>query len=170
ASSADIDTAIRAGATLCTHLGNGIPNELHRHENVLQRLLARDELTACFIPDGIHLPRHTLKNLFRAKPPGKAVFTTDCMSAAGAPEGEYHIGPFKLLVGKDRVVRQEGKTNFAGSALSLDTGVANVHHWLGVSPEKAWELCSTKVADIFDIALPEIEVPSDWTKVFSERV
>src|SRR5690606_1232946 len=53
ANDAQIDAAIGAGARFCTHLGNGVPLTLHRHDNVVQRLLARDELTACFIPDGI---------------------------------------------------------------------------------------------------------------------
>ncbi|MEO6053131.1 MAG: N-acetylglucosamine-6-phosphate deacetylase [Chthoniobacterales bacterium] len=169
AEDADIDMAIRAGAKLCTHVGNGIPSELHRHENIMQRLLARDELIACFIPDGIHIPPYALKNYFRAKAPGKAVFTTDCMSAAGAPDGEYMLGSHKVVVGKDRVVRQPGKTTFAGSSLSLDTGVANVHHWLGISVETAWDLCSTKVADIFNIALPQIEVPANWSASFKDK-
>ena len=38
ASEAEIDAAIAAGATLCTHLGNGVPTLLPRHDNVVQRL------------------------------------------------------------------------------------------------------------------------------------
>jgi N-acetylglucosamine-6-phosphate deacetylase len=49
ASDADLDRAIAAGLTLCTHLGNAVPALLPRHDNIVQRLLARDELTACFI-------------------------------------------------------------------------------------------------------------------------
>src|SRR5690606_19381238 len=82
ASDSEIDRVIAAGARLCTHLGNGCPGEMHRHNNITQRLLARDELIACFIPDGIHVPPHALKNFFRAKPPGKTILTTDCMAAA----------------------------------------------------------------------------------------
>ncbi len=92
----DIDAAIHAGARFCTHLGNAVPLQLPRHDNVIQRLLARDELTAFFIPDGIHLPPYVLRNFFRAKPPGKALFTTDCMAAAGAPPGRYTSGPSPL--------------------------------------------------------------------------
>lgn len=46
ASEAQIDEAIRAGARFVTHLGNGCPLQMHRHDNIVQRLLARDELTA----------------------------------------------------------------------------------------------------------------------------
>ena len=99
ASDADIDAAIDAGASLCTHLGNGVPETLRRHHNVIQRLLCRDELTACFIPDGIHLPPGVLQNFTRAKPAGKVLFTTDCASPAGAPPGRYRSLGVELEVG-----------------------------------------------------------------------
>ena len=85
ASDVDIDVAIHAGARFCTHLGNGVPAMLHRHDNVIQRLLARDELYACFIPDGIHVPPFMLQNMVRAKPSDRVLFTTDAISAAGEP-------------------------------------------------------------------------------------
>jgi N-acetylglucosamine-6-phosphate deacetylase len=156
ASDADLDAAIAAGARFCTHLGNGLPVELHRHDNVMQRLLARDELIAFFIPDGIHLPPGVLKNLFRAKPAGKALFTTDAMSAAGAPAGRYPLGNLWLQVGADRIVRQPGKSNFAGSALCPDEGVKNIQHWLGLDAATARRLFSTAIAEIFEIELPTI--------------
>lgn len=137
-----IDEAIRAGATLCTHLGNGCPGELPRHDNIIQRLLARDELTACLIPDGVHLPPFVLRNLFRAKPAGKVLLTTDAMAAAGAPPGRYSLGHLEMEVGADRIVRMPGATNLAGSALTLDEGVANAARWLGLTPAAAHHLAS----------------------------
>ncbi len=156
ASDADIDAAIEAGARFCTHLGNGVPLEMHRHQNVTQRLLARDELTAFFIPDGIHLPPSVLKNFFCAKPPGKALFTTDCMAAAGAPPGVYLIAHHELSVGEDRVVRSPGSSSFAGSALAPDEGVRNVGRWLSLDEAQARMLFSTTVADAFGIVLPPL--------------
>src|SRR6185503_18634896 len=98
ASNEQIDDAIRAGARFVTHLGNGTPLQMHRHDNVAQRLLARDELIACLIPDGVHLPPFALKNFFRAKPAGRVLFTTDAMSGAGAPPGRFKIGRFEIEV------------------------------------------------------------------------
>jgi len=157
ASDADITAAIAAGARFCTHLGNGVPTEMHRHDNVIQRLLARDELTAFFIPDGIHLPPASLKNFFRAKPPGKALFTTDCMSAAGAPPGTYRIGRFSVEVGTDGVVREPGKTTFAGSSLSPNQGVKNAAAWLPITPAEARAAFSTEIAKAFRIPLPHLD-------------
>lgn len=157
ASEADIDTAIEAGARFCIHLGNGVPAQLHRHDNVIQRLLARDELTAFFIPDGIHISPGVLQNFFRAKPAGKALFTTDCMAAAGAPPGVYTIAHHRLEVGEDRVVRMAGSKGFAGSALAPDEGVTNLECWLKLSRSEARSLFSTIVAEAFGIDLPSLE-------------
>lgn len=156
ASHGEIQEAIVAGAKFCTHLGNGVPLELHRHDNVIQRLLAQDELMAFFVPDGIHLPPYTLQNFFRAKPSGKAFFTTDCMAAAGAPAGRYRIAHHEVEVGEDRVVRMPGSQAFAGSALEPDRGVKNVIAWLGLGENEARSLFSTAVAREFGVTLPEI--------------
>ena len=156
ADDAAIDAAIDAGARFCTHLGNGVPESLHRHDNVMQRLLSRDELTAFFIPDGIHLPPFTLRNLFRAKPPGRALFTSDCMAAAGAPPGVYRLGELELVVGADCVVRMPGGKGFAGSALVPEEGVANASRWLGIGSAEARRLFSTAVGEAFGVELPDI--------------
>ncbi|MDQ3625106.1 MAG: N-acetylglucosamine-6-phosphate deacetylase, partial [Verrucomicrobiota bacterium] len=157
ASEAQIDEAIKAGARLCTHLGNGVPQMLPRHDNVVQRLLARDELTACLIPDGVHLPPFVLKNFFRAKPAGKVVLTTDAMAAADAPPGRYTIGSSEVE-SRDGAVRQPGRPNLAGSCLTPDCGVARAAQFLGLSEVEARELFSTRVAALFGIDLPLIPV------------
>lgn len=145
ANDAEIDAAIGAGLTLCTHLGNGVPLELPRHDNVIQRLLARDELTAVFIPDGLHIPPAVLRNFVRAKPPGKVLFTTDCMAAAGAGPGRYRIGRLEIEVGADGVVREPGQRNFAGSSLTMDRAAANAGAWLGWTEADVAAACGERV-------------------------
>ena len=146
ADNAAIDAAIEAGLRLCTHLGNGVPGQLPRHDNVMQRLLARDELVAAFIPDGIHLPPPVLKNFVRAKPRDRVIFTTDCMAAAGAGPGSYSIGRLTVEVGEDGVVREPGKSNFAGSSLTMDRACANVQRYLGWSAGEATAACGERAA------------------------
>lgn len=146
-----IDAAARAGLSLCTHLGNGCPAELHRHDNIVQRLLARDDLVACVIPDGIHLPTHVLRTILRVKPRNKIVLTTDCMAAAGAPPGRYSLQDEVFEVSRDRVVRKPGSSNFAGSALTLDRGVNNTTSWTDLSFREAWACASTRVAQLFGV-------------------
>lgn len=156
ASNAQIDEAIRAGARFVTHLGNGTPPEMPRHDNVIQRLLARDELIACLIPDGVHLPPFVLKNFFRAKPPGRVLFTTDAMAGAGAGPGRYKIGRFEIDVGTDGIARQPGGTGFAGSTLTPDEGVWRCAEYLGLSPAESAEIWSNAAAKAFGITLPAL--------------
>ena len=148
-----IDEAIAAGATLATHLGNAVPLHLPRHDNVIQRLLARDELIACLIPDGLHLPPFVLKNFYRTKTAGSAFFTTDCMAAAGAPPGRYTMFHHTVDVGTDGVVRLPGDRRFAGSSLTLDRGVRNIMKWLDLDEVSAVGMCSTLPARYFGIEL-----------------
>lgn len=142
-----IDDAIAAGLTLCTNLGNAVPQQVHRHDNIMQRLLARDELWAVFIPDGIHLPPAVLKNFVRAKPRNRVLFTTDGMAAAGAGPGRYRIAHLAVRVGADGIVRLPGeKRAFAGSSLTMDRAVQNVVKFAGWSEAEARAACSTRVA------------------------
>jgi N-acetylglucosamine-6-phosphate deacetylase len=154
AGESDIDGAIAAGARFATHLGNGTPQTLPRHDNVVQRLLSRDELTACLIPDGIHLPPFVLRNFFRAKPPGRVLFTTDAMAGAGAPPGSYTIGELTIEIGADGVARQPDGGGFAGSTLAPDEGMLKTAAYLGLSQTEALRLWSEAPAKAFGIALP----------------
>lgn len=153
ASSEQIDAAIRAGARFVTHLGNGCPLELHRHDNIVQRLLARDELIACFIPDGVHLPPFVLRNFVRAKPAGRVLFTTDAMAGAGAGPGRYRIGQLEIDVGSDGIARQPGGSGFAGSTLTPDEGVRRCAEFLGLPLDESARLWSDEAADAFGITL-----------------
>jgi N-acetylglucosamine-6-phosphate deacetylase len=154
ASETQIDESIRAGARFCTHVGNGTPLQLHRHDNIIQRMLARDELTACLIPDGIHLPPFALKNFFRAKPPGRVLFTTDAMAGAGAKPGRYPIGRLEIEVGEDGIARNPGGNGFAGSTLTPDEGVRRCASYLGISLDESAALWSTAPAKAFGLTLP----------------
>jgi N-acetylglucosamine-6-phosphate deacetylase len=137
-----IEQSLGAGAHVSTHLGNAIPRELPRHENTVFAQLAEDNLFASFIPDGIHLPPPVLKTFLRAKPRDKIILTTDSMCAAGASAGTYTLGDLKLVVGPDRIVRFPGKSNFAGSSLTLDDGVWNAVKLGGMDLADAWDAAS----------------------------
>jgi len=155
ATESQIDAAIAAGARFATHLGNGTPQTLPRHDNVIQRLLSRDELTACLIPDGVHLPPFVLRNFFRAKPPGRVLFTTDAMAGAGSPPGTYTIGGLTVRIGADGVARQPQGGGFAGSTLAPDDGILRTAAYLGLSLTEARRLWSQAPAAAFGITLPQ---------------
>lgn len=138
ASLENLSAAVSAGARLYTHLGNGSPGLLPRHDNVLQRVLATPGLMASLIPDGIHIPPFVLGNLVRALGAGRVVFITDAMSAAGSLPGTYRIGELTIHVGEDRVVHQPNGGGLAGSSLTALDGFYNVTRFGGLSADGAW--------------------------------
>ena len=90
-SPADIAPCIEAGAKAFTHLGNGLPNEINRHDNIIATALVEDRASVMFIPDGHHLPDTLLKLYFRAVPIGRLVAVSDAQYPAGMPPGEYKV-------------------------------------------------------------------------------
>lgn len=90
-STADIEDCIAAGAKAFTHLGNGIPNEVDRHDNIVYTALVEDRASVMFIPDGHHLPVAMLKLYMRAVPLRRLVAVSDAQYPAGMPPGEYEV-------------------------------------------------------------------------------
>lgn len=86
---ADLDRMADAGATALTHLGNGLPNLLPRHDNPLWVGLAHDAYTAMLITDGHHLPAPVIKTAARAKGADRFIVVSDASPVAGLPPGRY---------------------------------------------------------------------------------
>jgi N-acetylglucosamine-6-phosphate deacetylase len=108
------------GLKMFTHLGNGSPSILPRHDNIINRVLSlRDNLYICFIADGIHIPDYALKNYLKVVGPDRSIIVTDAMAAASAPPGRYSVSHIHVEVGDDRIVKEIGKENLAGSAISM---------------------------------------------------
>ena len=90
-SPAEIEGCIAAGARAFTHLGNGIPNMIPRHDNVIFTALVEDRASVLFIPDGHHLPDTMLKLYARAVPISRLIAVSDAQYPAGMPPGEYEV-------------------------------------------------------------------------------
>lgn len=138
APAATLAEAVAAGATGFTHLANGCPQSLDRHDNILWRVLDTPGLRVSLIPDGRHVAPPLFRLIHRVLPPANLLYTTDAMAAAGAPPGRYRLGRLELEVGEDQVVRQPGRTNFAGSALVPVAGVFRAAAMLGISWRQCW--------------------------------
>jgi len=134
-----LQSAARAGATGFTHLGNACPQQLDRHDNLLFRAIDKGPWMTGIIPDRIHVSPTLFRLLHRLIPRDHIYYTTDAMSAAGVAPGRYTIGQMELEVGEDQIVRQPGKTNFAGSALRPSQGIARAADMLNISWRDVWE-------------------------------
>jgi len=150
--SADIlRQAQKAGARGFTHLGNGCPRALDRHDNVLWRVLETPGLLISLIPDRIHVSPPLFRLIHRVLSPESIYYTTDAMSAAGAPPGRYPLGKWQLDVGEDQVVRQPGKPLFAGSALRPIDGVFRAAQMLGCDWQDVWPGWSERPAKLLGL-------------------
>jgi N-acetylglucosamine-6-phosphate deacetylase len=138
ASAETLRQAMRMGATAFTHLGNGCPRELDRHDNILWRVLDLSGLVVGLIPDQIHVSPGLFRLVHRVLGPESIYFTADAMSAAGMPPGRYKLGKLELEVGPDQIVRQPGSSLFAGSALRPVEGVFRAAQMLGVPWQNVW--------------------------------
>ncbi|MGC9053736.1 MAG: N-acetylglucosamine-6-phosphate deacetylase, partial [Candidatus Hydrogenedens sp.] len=87
ASLAIMQSAVEAGATLCTHIGNGIQNYIHRHNNPIWYSLSEDKLSVSVIADGHHLPPIVLKIIARCKKPNNVILVSDATRFMGMPPG-----------------------------------------------------------------------------------
>jgi N-acetylglucosamine-6-phosphate deacetylase len=145
--------AAEAGALLSTHLGNGLPQTLHKVDNPIFAQLAEDRLCATFIADGIHLPVPALKTMLRAKGLERSILVTDAVSAAGTPPGIYPFAGMSVEHAADGSVRLPGSRFLAGSALCLDQAVRNVVEWQLVPPGEAIDMASSNPVRLMGNAL-----------------
>ena len=148
ASAEQLRGAVAAGATAFTHLANGCPRELDRHDNILWRVVETPGLLVSLIPDRIHVSPPLFRILHRLLPGESIFYTTDAMSAAGMPPGRYPLGGLQLEVGADQVVRQPGQALFAGSALRPIEGVERAARMLGCDWQEVWPRMSSLPAQL----------------------
>lgn len=161
ANAAQIMDAVSAGATSSTHLGNGCPQMMPRHENVIWNQLANDALTACLIADGHHLPPNVVKSLIRAKGLARTVLVTDAVAAAGAPPGRYRLGDLEVVRNEEARVTAVEKNQLAGSALTLDVAVANTAKYCQLPLEEILPLAHVNAGKLIGID-PAGMVEAEW--------
>ena len=90
--------AIDAGLAMFTHLGNGCPVLMERHDNIIQRVLSlADRLWITFIVDGRTFPFPRAGNYLRCAGSGRAIVVTDAVAAAGMGPGRYRCGDVEAL-------------------------------------------------------------------------
>jgi N-acetylglucosamine-6-phosphate deacetylase len=128
--------AVDAGLSMFTHVGNGCPMQMHRHDNIIQRALSlADHLWLCFIADGVHVPFPALKNYLSSSGLERCIVVTDAIAAAGMRPGRYTIGRWDLAIGEDMVARAPDGSHFVGSAVTMKRTEQNLRDHLGLSAD-----------------------------------
>ncbi len=139
----ELSAAIDSGLSMYTHFGNGCPNKLPRHDNILQRVLSlRKKLWITFIADGIHVPFFALKNYLSLVGMERSIIISDAMAAAGAEPGIYKMGQMEVEIKANRISELADKSSLAGSATDMTTIKQNLIKHIGLNIQQVAQMTS----------------------------
>lgn len=151
ASHAHILEAVKAGARLSTHLGNGMHSVIARHPNYLWSQLASENLSATIIADGFHLPAEVIQ-VFKKVKSEKLMLVSDSVALAGMPPGDY-----EAAIGGKVTLTEEGKLHLfdnpkmlAGSAMNILQGISFLLRNKLADLHEAWQMASTRPQRLFE--------------------
>lgn len=135
ASEIETNRAIEAGASIVTHMFNGLPELNHRTGTITNALLINPDIYFELILDGVHINHSTVELLFKLAP-GRIILITDAMSAAGGADGRYKIGDLDVIV-SDGVATLASNGSLAGSTLTMDSAYNRLVTEFIITPEAA---------------------------------
>lgn len=127
--------AVAAGASVATHLFNAERPMHHRVPGLIPALLESPSVAIELIADGVHVHPAMLRHAITCAPT-RYVLVTDAMAAAGAPDGDYRLGPLRVRV-QDSVARLDPGGAIAGSTLTLDRAMRFLVEQVGVPVPEA---------------------------------
>lgn len=146
--------AVAAGARLVTHTYNAMRPLGHREPGLTGAALTLDELRCELIADNVHVHPAAIDLLVRAKrgPRGVGVnLVTDALRAAGMPDSRTVDLGGREGVMDGGVVRLTDGT-IAGSVLTMDRAVANLHAATGLEGPALAEAASLGPATAIGLA------------------
>jgi N-acetylglucosamine-6-phosphate deacetylase len=134
--------AIEAGASAGTHLFNAMPPLHHREPGPVAALLESSAYVEV-VADGVHVHPSVVALAWKE---GRTALVSDAMAAAGANDGEYHLGALSVVV-RDGVARVASSGAIAGSTATLDASLRFAVAEAGVPlPEALAAVTSTPAA------------------------
>lgn len=123
--------AIKAGASMATHLFNAMSQIGNRDPGVVGAALHHGSVWAGLIADGIHVNPATLGLARRAKTgPGRIFLVSDSMSQAGTDMASFELNG-RTIYRRDGALRL-GDGTLAGADLTLDAAVRYMHLTFGL--------------------------------------
>lgn len=140
------DAALEAGAVHATHFYDVFypPAETDpgvRPVGAVEAILADPRASVDFIADGVHVHPTAIRAAIAAKTWAGIVLITDSNIGAGLPPGVYDTPwGYRVKVSPGDAARHETKNFLAGSALTMDRGMANLLGWLKLPPEQVWAM------------------------------
>jgi N-acetylglucosamine-6-phosphate deacetylase len=151
ATAAETVAAIDAGARHATHFYDVFPSPKETDPGVrpvgaVEAILADSRCTVDFIADGVHVDRTAIRAAVAAKGWRSVLLATDSNVGAGLPPGRYASpvgGTIEIAPGDAARIHDPGSPlhgGLAGSALTMDRGIANLQRWLDLPREQVWAM------------------------------
>lgn len=132
----EIEPCLAAGAKAFTHLGNGIPNMIPRHDNIVMTALAEDRASVMFIPDGHHLPDTMLKVYCRAVPLDRLIAVSDAQYPAGLPPGEYDVSGAHARLEPNGLLWNPARNCLVGATTPMAKMMQLLHDRIGLTEDE----------------------------------
>jgi N-acetylglucosamine-6-phosphate deacetylase len=132
--------SIEAGASLVTHLGNGCPNLLHRHENIIVHQLATDGLMTGIITDGNHIPEDFIRIVIKCKGPQRLYVVSDSAPIAGLKPGLYTNMGIKVRLSDSGRIEQLTAPYLAGSGCTIAECMRHLRSLAVLSEDELWQV------------------------------
>ncbi|MBS4070781.1 MAG: N-acetylglucosamine-6-phosphate deacetylase [Algoriphagus sp.] len=170
ASHAQILEAVKAGARLSTHLGNGMHGIIARHPNYLWSQLAAENLSATIIADGFHLPAEVIQ-VFRKVKAEKLILVSDSVALAGMPPGDYDaaVGGKVTLTPNNKLHLFGNPNTLAGSAMNILQGINFLLKNELTNLSEAWQMASIRPQRLFDTSFEPIQIGQNADLIFAEQ-
>jgi N-acetylglucosamine-6-phosphate deacetylase len=146
----DVVPAVDAGATVATHLFNGMRPMHHREPGPIGVLLDDERVTVELICDLVHLHPTVVRLAARHAGAGRTVLITDAIAAAAAGDGTYDIGGLEVDV-TNGVPTLAGGGSLAGSTLTMDSAFRNLVQGCGLGVLDAVAAASTRPAELLGL-------------------
>jgi N-acetylglucosamine-6-phosphate deacetylase len=147
---AQVVPAVDAGATVATHLFNGMRPLHHREPGPIGALLDDERVTVELICDLVHLHPTVVRMAARHAGPTRTVLVTDAMAAAGVGDGVYQVGALRVTV-RDGVPTLDGGGALAASTLTLNAAVRNFVQSCGMSMVDAAAAVAGRPAELLGL-------------------
>jgi N-acetylglucosamine-6-phosphate deacetylase len=143
--------AAEAGATLITHLGNGCPASLPRHDNPILSQLANDSLMAGLITDGHHIPADFIKIVLRCKGSDRIFVVSDAAPIAGLRPGIYENLGNKVRLTESGRIECVDTPFFAGSGRTMADCMRYLKSLELMSEDQLWQAGFVRPLEIIGI-------------------
>lgn len=127
--------AFDAGARCATHLFNAMSQLANRDPGLVGAALARDDVFAGIIADGIHVHPQTMRAALAAKSGDNIFLVTDAMATAGSQITQFTLNGRTIHRNDHRLTLGDG--TLAGADLEMPRAISVLHGETGQSRARA---------------------------------